>query len=73
MTSQETCTWDAGAMFDCAPACSRSATHVVRYRRDSYPINRPYFEGQVCRRHVRTLESYAEDGWIETVEHRGEA
>jgi hypothetical protein len=66
-TKTSTCTWDTGAMYDCAPACSQPATKVVRYRRDSYPIGRPYFEALACTRHARTMEAYAESGWVDTV------
>jgi len=66
-TGTSTCTWDTGAMYGCTPACVEPATVLVRYRKDSYPVGRPYFEAPACDRHARLFKALAESQWIETV------
>jgi hypothetical protein len=54
-------------MYGCAPACSKPATRLVRYRSGSYPIGKPFFEALLCQRHARLQEAVEYTGWVETV------
>jgi hypothetical protein len=57
-----TCTYDSGAMYDCAPMCSAPATHVVTHRNGSYgPFHSP-----MCDRHVQSMQGRVGLGHIET-------